>query len=122
MAGVCLGGQGQIRRVRRKFPGGLPRKQVSAGGGVHPRWTKGGRELVYWTPPGGIVSNELAFGPGGITVGPPKTLVAQPVLTLIDARTHFDVTRDGQKILMRQAAGPPSPGIRVIVNWAAKLK
>jgi serine/threonine protein kinase len=105
-----------------QFPGGLPRKQISAGGGVHPRWTNGGKELVYWAPPGGIVANALAFGPDGITVGPPKTLVAQPVLTLIDARTHFDITRDGRKILMRQAAGPPSPGIRVIVNWSAKLK
>ncbi len=104
------------------FPGGSPRKQISIGGGVHPRWTKGGKELVYWAPPGGIVSNELTLTAEDIRVGPVKTLVAQPVLTLIDARTHFDITRDGQKILMRQAAGPPSPGIRVIVNWMAKLK
>jgi eukaryotic-like serine/threonine-protein kinase len=104
------------------FPGGSPRKQISIGGGVHPRWTKGGKELAYWAPPGGIVSNELTLTSQDIRVGPVKTLVAQPVLTLIDARTHFDITRDGQKILMRQAAGPPSPGIRVIVNWMAKLK
>jgi dipeptidyl aminopeptidase/acylaminoacyl peptidase len=84
--------KGRFELFVEKFPGGLPRKQVSVGGGVHPRWTKGGRELVYWTPPGGIVSNELAFGPGGITVGPPNTLVAQPVLTLIDARTHSSMS------------------------------
>ena len=79
------------------FPGGSPRKQISTGGGVHPRWTKGGKELVYWAPPGGIVSTELTLTPQDIRVGPVKTLVAQPVLTLIDARTHFDITRDGQR-------------------------
>ena len=105
-----------------RFPGGSPRKQISTDGGVHPHWTKGGKELVYWVPPGGIVSNELTLTDQDISVGPTRTLVAQPVLTLIDARTHFDITRDGQKILMRQAAGPPSPGIRVIVNWMSRLK
>jgi hypothetical protein len=57
-----------------------------------------------------------------IRVGSTRTLVAQPVASLIDARTHYDITRDGQRILMRQSAAPPSPGIRVIVNWMAKLK
>jgi Tol biopolymer transport system component len=113
---------GQFELLVERFPGGSPRKQISTGGGAHPRWTNGGRELVYWAPPGGIMSNALTLTADDIVVGPTRTLVSQPVLSLIDARTHFDITRDGQKILVRQAAGPPSPGIRVIVNWMARLK
>jgi Tol biopolymer transport system component len=104
-----------------RFPGGSPRKQVSNGGGTHPRWTNA-TELVYWVPPDGIKSTELSLFDQGIRVGTTRTLVAQPVAGLIDARTHYDITRDGQHILVRQPAGPPSPGIRVIVNWMAKLK
>lgn len=120
MAGVCRIRGGQFELFLERFPQGSPRKQISTGGGVHPRWTKAGTELVYWTPPGGIVANDLRLTDQEISVGPTHTLVAQPVLTLVDARSHFDITQDGQKILMRQAAGPPTPGIRVIVNWMSK--
>jgi serine/threonine protein kinase len=104
-----------------RFPGGSPRKQISNGGGAHPRWTDG-TELVYTAPPGGIKSTELSLTDQDIRVGPTRTLVTQPVASLIDVRTHYDITRDGQRILVRQSAAPPSPGIRVIVNWMAKLK
>jgi len=105
-----------------RFPGGSPRSKVSLDGGTHPRWTAGGKEIVYWTPPGGIVSTDLVLTDQQIRVGATRTLLHTPALTLIDARTAYDITRDGRRILMRQPAGPPSPGIRVIVNWTAKLK
>jgi len=107
-----------------RFPGGSPRRQVSTGpGGVHPRWTTthGGLELVYWAPPGGILSTELSLSDQGIRVGATRTLVDLPVLTLADVRPHYDVTRDGQRLLVRQPARPQGPGIRVIVNWMARL-
>ena len=103
-----------------RFPAGSPKKKISAGS--HPRWTSSGKEVVYWTPPGGIVSTGVELSDGDIRVGQTRTLVSEPVQNLIDARTAYDITRDGQKILMRQRAGPPSPGVRVIVNWTARLK
>ena len=113
---------GRFDVVVQRFPSGSPRKQISNGGGTHPRWTKDGKELVYWAPPNGILATDLTLTDQEIRVGPTRTLVTQPVDSLIDARTHYDITRDGQRILARQPAGPPSPGIRVIVNWMAKLK
>jgi Tol biopolymer transport system component len=106
----------------RPFLADVPKKQISRGGGVHPRWTRGGKELVYWAPPGGILANEVTIAGSNIQVGPARTLVDRPVLTLVDGRTHYDVTRDGTRLLIRQPAGPPGPGIRVIVNWQSKLK
>ena len=47
---------------------------------------------------------------------------SRPVLSLIDARTHYDITRDGKRLLVRQPAGPQEAGLTVILNWMAKLK
>jgi hypothetical protein len=96
---------------------GSPRKQISTGTGIHPRWINGGKSVAYWIPPGGIVSTDLVTSEQEIRIGATRTLLSQPVLNVIDARTHYDITRDGTKMLVRQQAGPPTPGIRLIVNW-----
>ena len=108
----------------KRFPDGSLRRQISASaGGVHPRWTSTSRglEVVYWVPPGGIVATPVTLSDRGVEIGTTRTLVDVPVLNLIDARPHYDVTRDGQRLLVRQPAGPQRPGLRVIVNWMSKL-
>jgi eukaryotic-like serine/threonine-protein kinase len=100
------------------------RKQISRGGGVHARWTRNGRELVYLTGAAGqngVAAVDLDFTPSGLQVGPPRTVVATPVPTLIDGRTPFDVTRDGERLLVRQPVGPQRPAITMIVNWMARV-
>jgi hypothetical protein len=107
-----------------RFPSGSPRRQITTDGGGHPRWihTAKGTELVYWSVTEGIVSVPLSLNDQAIQIGAAQVLVPQ-VLSLIDARTAYDITRDGQKILVRELAkSPPTGGIRVIVNWMAKLK
>jgi len=113
---------GQAEVFVRRFLADGPKKQISHGGGVHPRWTRDGKELVYWSPPGGIYSHTMSMTSSGITVGPRQTLLDRPVLSLIDGRTHYDITRDGTRLLVRQPAGPTGPGIKVIFNWTSKLK
>jgi Tol biopolymer transport system component len=100
------------------------KKQISRDGGAHPRWARDGRELVYWVDPGrgGVAAVDLDFTPSGVRVGPPRTLVSTRVLGLIDGRPHYDVTRDGERLLLRQPAGPQQPAITVIVNWMARTK
>jgi Tol biopolymer transport system component len=105
-----------------RFPGGTPRKKISADAGTHPRWINGGKEIAYWIPPGGIVATDLVLTDQEIRIGRTRTLVDEPVLALIDARTGYDISRDGRRILVRQPAGPPNPGIRVIVNWSANFR
>src|SRR4029453_6084174 len=87
-------GPGEIYVQRFLVPG--QKQQISTGGGVHPRWTADGRELVYWAVPRGI--DAVSFEATGSTfrVGPRRTLVQPAVLSLIDTRTHFDITRDGK--------------------------
>lgn len=99
-----------------RFPAGAPRKRIALG--AHPRWIDGGKGIAYWVPPGGIASTDLGLTDGDIQIGRTRTPIHEPVLSLIDARTAYDVTSDGRRFLVRQQAGPPSPGIRVIVNWS----
>jgi len=106
-----------------RFPSGSLRRQITTNSGAHPRWTQTakGTELVYWSVTEGIVSVPLSLNDQGIQIGAAQVLVPQ-VLSLIDARTAYDITPDGQKILVREQATSPTGGIRVIVNWTAKLK
>jgi len=112
---------GSFKLFVERFPGGFPRKPISTGTGVHPRWINGGKSIAYWVPPGGIVSTDLVTSDQEIRLGTTRTLVSQPVLNLIDARTHYDITSDGRKILVRQQAGAPTPGIRLIVDWLDQI-
>jgi hypothetical protein len=89
---------------------------------VHPRWTREGRELVYWAVPGGVKAVDFTSSESSFRVGSERTLVHTPVLGLIDARPHYDVSRDGARLLVRQPSGPQGPGITVVLNWAERLK
>jgi hypothetical protein len=44
------------------------------------------------------------------------------ILTLVATRTHWDITRDGRRFLLRQPAGVEQPAFTVILNWPEKLK
>jgi hypothetical protein len=106
----------------RRFPGPGQKRQISTDGGAHPRWTADGRELVYWAVPRGIEAVSFEATGSTFRIGPPRRLVQPAVLSLIDARTHYDITRDGRRLLLRQPAGPQEAGLSVILNWTAKLK
>jgi eukaryotic-like serine/threonine-protein kinase len=95
-------------------------QQISHGGGVHARWTNRG-ELVYWAVPAGVDAVAFTSGADTFRVGARRTLVQTPILSAIDGRPHYDITRDGTRLLVRQSAGPQGPGIRVILNWRSKL-
>jgi serine/threonine-protein kinase len=106
----------------RPFGAPGPTRQVSSSGGVHPRWTADGREIVYWTPPRGLSAASIAVDGNSIAAGAPQTILSTPILTLIDARTHWDMTRDGTRLLARVASGTEPPSITVVVNWPARLR
>jgi hypothetical protein len=96
---------------------------VSSDGGIHPRWRSDGRELFYWVPPRGIMSVPMTFTADGFRAGTPVSIVSTPPLTLIDGRTHYDVTPDGRRFLLRQPVETTSaPAATIVVNWPELLK
>jgi eukaryotic-like serine/threonine-protein kinase len=101
----------------RSVSGAGGRRLVSAGGGMQPRWTKGGREIVYLT---GTALMSVNVDPETGTVGSPATLFRITDLDRDrDGRVHsYDVTPDGQRFLVvkhmpRRAVQP----LGVVLNW-----
>jgi eukaryotic-like serine/threonine-protein kinase len=111
----------------RAFPSGAARLQVSHDGGAEPIWCNGGRELIYLTRRGTFTSAAVQIDDGAVGIGPPTPLFHVPLVgsssvgTL--ARNQYDVTSDGQRLLVNEPAMDPSAiPITVVVNWLKALQ
>ena len=96
--------------------------KISERSGVHPRWTGDGHEVVYWAEPGGVTSVTLEFAGESFRPSPPHPLITTHILSLMDGRPHYDVTRDGQRFLLRQPTGVSGSSVAAIANWTSRLK
>jgi Tol biopolymer transport system component len=97
--------------------------QISADGGVEPKWRRDGRELYYIAFDGKLMAvpvksdrtfeagKPMALFPTGVTVN----------RTRPDRDRRYDVTRDGRFLFVMpgKVAAPP---ITVLVNWPSTLK
>ncbi|MEJ2085074.1 MAG: protein kinase, partial [Acidobacteriota bacterium] len=90
----------------RAFPASGGKWQISDGGGAWPRWTKGGRELVFRTEDA-IMAVEVDGTTNSFQVGKPRQVVAGefrgglrgiPVAGFIFA--DYDVSPDGERFVM----------------------
>lgn len=89
--------------------------QISTSGGTLPVWRKDGRELLYRDAQGVLQSMSITTADGVF-----EPAVAKPLFKL--PGDAFDVTADGQKILIIRTAGDPvSPPLTVVMNWTAGL-
>jgi Tol biopolymer transport system component len=102
------------------FPSFAKKRQMSNSGGSMPFWRKDGKEILYLSSDGTMMSVGIQLG-SAIEVGAPK-----PLFQLQRGR-FFDFsiapTGDGERFLVieREQAGPQDPTI-VVLNWAAELK
>jgi eukaryotic-like serine/threonine-protein kinase len=99
--------------------------RVSRSGGRHPRWRGDGRELFYVTPDGVLMSASVSAG-SAFRMTESRQLFEQAAVALDFnnplSSSRYDVTRDGQRFLLRMAAdsGVPEP-IVVLLNWPTLL-
>jgi len=102
--------------------------QVSTTGGTRPLWTRNGRELVYVSPTGALMTVGVARTPSWTTTAP--TVVVKPGYFTNSgsfiSRT-FDVSPDGQRFLMiKDTTGTDSTSapasLIVVQNWFEELK
>jgi serine/threonine-protein kinase len=95
------------------YPSGS-RWQLTTGGGVEPRWTKGGRELVY--------RDRSSLFAVPIT---PQPFLAGPAQSLFNVPNLFayDVTADGNRFVVA-AQGKPEENVDFVVisGWFEELK
>ena len=101
---------------------GLARRQVSSGGGGQPRWTKGGRELVYRKGDAVLAS---PFDPATGEPGTPAELFRRPTAGQLynNLTTGFDVSPDGQRffLVIPQENARPST-VALVLNWRRDLE
>ena len=103
------------------------RWQVSTGGGAAPRWTRGGRELVYRDDQGRMMSVRV-LGDAGASVdfSKPESLFTFGAGMRIGIDRGFDVSTDGERFLFfGEPIAPGSPSsaeLVVIQNWVDELK
>ena len=97
---------------------GGARRQLSVNGGRWPRWTRGGREIVFLTGDDSIMS---------VSVDPSTGAAQLPRFVLRDHRLaetrSFDVSADGERFLMvLPVPRPDAQPLTVVLNWFTELK
>ena len=108
------------------YPGGGAARQVSSQGGGQPHWRGDGKELIYLTLDGAVMSVSVtADSTGPLPVfGSPTRLFQSPLLRPVTTTDEYDVTRDGQRFLFVRRKEEPRDEvpITVSVNWTAALR
>jgi serine/threonine protein kinase/Tol biopolymer transport system component len=100
------------------FPDGQGKVQISDAGGVSPKWSRGGREILYTAFDGKVMGVEFDAS-HGIHAGTPKPLFQLPE----GAGFGWDVSADGGRFLVNvPVIKSSSVPLSVVVNWAAGLK
>ena len=109
------------------FPQSGGKWQISASGGVQPRWRCDGRELFFHSESNDAMAVDISNTPAGeFKAGVPRRLFAAPLISRLVDRNAWDVTLDGQRFLINsnvsqaaQAAGQVTP-MTVVVNWLSR--
>ena len=100
------------------FPDGKRKVQISANGGIAPKWARGGKEILYNAFDGKLMSVEIDTS-RGVRAGTPKPLFQLPE----GAGFGWDVTADGERFLVNvPVIKSSSVPLNVVVNWTAGLK
>ena len=95
---------------------------ISSGGGYQPRWRQDGKELLYLTADGKLMSVDVTLAPT-FMAGPPKVLFQPPIYgggTV--SQTRWDLAPDGQRFLINTVTGEAASSLTVVLNWQAGLK
>ena len=98
--------------------------RVSAAGGIAPRWGRDGKELLYITPDGNLVSVPLVLGR---LVQPGTPTMMFKLGSLYEAanlrgNAAYELTPDGQRLLVNRVLRDPAQApLTVLTNWTALL-
>ena len=92
------------------FPGNGPKRQVSAGGGIWPRWRRDASELFYLSTDGRLMSVPLVRKGANLEAATPRALFT------LKSTSGYEASPDGQRFLVTAVVSEASP-ISVILNW-----
>jgi Tol biopolymer transport system component len=108
---------GQSEVYVTSFPGRETEQRISTAGGSLPRWNRHGKEIFYLAPDNMVIATPVNGQGPHFEIGAGRPLFAMhPRLARLDA-FPYDVTSDGQRILVNTFVEEVSPPITLIVNW-----
>jgi hypothetical protein len=108
------------------FPGPGGKWQISTTGGDYPRWRHDGKEIFFIGEPEHIGEREkltaasVSTEGGRVEVGAVTPLFDLPGYSLYG--WDYDVSPDGQRVLVIAKEQGASVPINLVVNWTAALK
>jgi Tol biopolymer transport system component len=111
------------------FPIGEGEWQVSVDGGALPKWSKGGRELVYYdSPQNRMMAVDVETKPT-FHAGPPRPLfnlsAAEFAAMQTNPGVNYDVSADGEKFVFLQSSGGaehPTATLSVTLNAVEQIR
>lgn len=103
------------------FPSPAFRVAISNGGGYQPRWSRDGKELLYFTGDSKLMSVDVMEG-ATFKVGVPKFLFEVPIYGGGASQEHrWDMTTDGKRFLITTVGGDVSAPLTLVENWTSML-
>jgi hypothetical protein len=115
---------GTYQIVVQTFPDASGGKwQISANGGIEPKWRRDGRELYYLGLDGKLMS--VSIGGAPFSAGRPVELFQTPLAVNRAQPTRdrrYDVAPDGRFLMVIPSATGPAAPYSVVVNWNAGLE
>jgi Tol biopolymer transport system component len=104
------------------YPGLNGKWQVSTTGGSQARWRKDGKEIVFVTPEGNLMSAAVSIVGNSFRVEAPKLLFATKIMDATRSYWQYDMTGDAQKFLINTRMEQAKEPITLYANWPAELK
>jgi hypothetical protein len=108
---------GRPEIVAQAFPVASGRSQISVGGGVAPRWSADGQQILFVGPDGTMIAASIEATATQLRAGTPVALFAADI-TAQPFKHQYDVARDTRLLIRSFPAGEaPAPPITLILNW-----
>ena len=99
------------------FPVPGPKIRVSLAGGIRARWTRDGRELLYWAnvPTSKLMAVDVVTSPS-FRAGEPHELFQQL------STTTWDVSPDRNRFLVELSSRQAGSRLAIVTNWFEELR
>ena len=106
----------------QSFPVKREKLLISTGGGVMPRWTRNGKELIYVDLDAKLMATEMTTSSSGLEPGKPKVLFDTGLHYLNNPNHSYVVTEDGSRFLLDRPLQQLGGHINLVVNLTEELK
>jgi Tol biopolymer transport system component len=107
----------------QSFPPSGGKWMISTNGGYQPRWRRDGKELFYLAADRKLMVVDVKEDANKFEAGSPRALFEMRVSVGFTTVSSYEITRDGQGVLVNTPGEESSPSpLTVVMNWTAGLK